>query len=649
MLFSKTKLICFVATLFCLNFYSQSAGKKIIDSLLIVSKKQTDKQKVLTYIEVAEKYTGIDLDSAKFYSDKAYNISLKVEDKRLKTIAIIQLGNFARENSEYTKAINYFKESLALSKSINDTVLIANSYSGLGIVNSRLGNFKEAISNFLKGIPVYEALKDTANIARGYLNLAVDLRKIKEFDRCILYNNKALTLFEKNNEHLNIAAIHNNLGGVYNENKEYLKAIKSAEKAKKYFTENDYERYAAYPLTNIAISYDSLNEPIKAEKNYLAAIKLHTEFREPYELAFLNNAYANFKYKHQDHKQAIKIGKKALDFAEEVKALEFITSSCKTLAKSFQKDGNYQQANIYLNKYIISKDSLFEKEKSKDIAEIQTKYETTKKEAQIAIQKEKLLENELAIKNRTLYAILLASALLILGIIFFAIYKKNQYKRKQLQKEIDLKDALATIKTQNRLQEQRLRISRDLHDNIGSQLTFIISSIDNLKYISKDVNDTLKDKLIGISTFTSETIHELRDTIWAMNKSEISVEDLHARILSFVEKAKIATENMLFEVNYNIDKNATFSSLEGMNIFRVIQEAINNAIKYAEASKVEIKLDKKDNQFIASVIDDGVGFDIKNVDLGNGLSNMEKRMSKINGKVVIVSEIEKGTTIKIYL
>ena len=104
----------------------------------------------------------------------------------------------------------------------------------------------------------------------------------------------------------------------------------------------------------------------------------------------------------------------------------------------------------------------------------------------------------MAIKNRNLYTILLISALLILGIVFYAVHKKNQFKKKQLQKEIDLKDALATIKTQNRLQEQRLRISRDLHDNIGSQLTFIISSIDNLKFISKDANQKLKDKLSNI-------------------------------------------------------------------------------------------------------------------------------------------------------
>ena len=206
---------------------------------------------------------------------------------------------------------------------------------------------------------------------------------------------------------------------------------------------------------------------------------------------------------------------------------------------------------------------------------------------------------------------------------------------------------MATIKTQNRLQEQRLRISRDLHDNIGSQLTFIISSLDNLKYVSKNANEKLKGKLSDISTFTAQTIHELRDTIWAMNKSEITIEDLHTRILSFVEKAKKSTQNIEFEVHQNIEKKVTLSSLKGMNVFRVIQEAINNAIKYAEASSISIQINEKESDIEIIISDNGIGFDITTVNLGNGLSNIEKRISEIDGNVKINSIINKGTNIRI--
>ena len=637
---SSIVFLLFVLT----NLYSQ---QKQIDSLKNLAKKQNNIEKTHTYIKIAEQLTGINLDSAQFYSEEAYKTSLLTKDKRIETITTIQLGNIARENSEYQKALSFFNKSMKMSKEINDSILLANSFSGKGIVYSRLGDFREAIKNMYLSIPIYEKLKDTTNIARGYLNLAVELRKIKEFDKCIEYNLKALKIFNQIKEYINVAAINNNLAGVYNENKNYYKAIEKAEQAKKYFLDNNFIRYTAYPITNLAVSYDSLNKLTEAKEHYLKAIKLHTKNREPYELAYLHNAYSNFNYKQKKYYKAINIGKEGLNFAKEVNALEFITSSSKTLAKSYAKISKFKESHKYLMLHLKSKDSLFQKEKTKDISELELKYKTEKKEKEIVIQKEKILEQELAIKNKSLFAILLASALIILAIIFFSIYKKNQFKRKQLQKEIDLKDALSTIKTQNRLQEQRLRISRDLHDNIGSQLTFIISSIDNLKYISKDANENLKGKLSNISSFTSETIHQLRDTIWAMNKSEISVEDLHARVLSFIEKAKSATENIEFTIEENIDKNTSFSSLIGMNLFRIIQEAINNSIKYAEATKIDILLEKKNAIFEVKIRDNGIGFNINEVNLGNGLSNIEKRISEVNGTATINSKPNNGTEIKV--
>ncbi|MDD7915841.1 sensor histidine kinase [Polaribacter ponticola] len=132
-----------------------------------------------------------------------------------------------------------------------------------------------------------------------------------------------------------------------------------------------------------------------------------------------------------------------------------------------------------------------------------------------------------------------------------------------------------------------------------------------------------------------------------MNKSEITIEDLHARILSFIEKAKTATENIEFDIKQEISESFSLTSIKGMNIFRVIQEAINNAIKYAEASKINISISKNNEDLKISIKDNGTGFDIKTVDLGNGLSNMEKRMSEINGKINISSKKLLGTDIQI--
>src|SRR5690606_11677948 len=210
---------------------------------------------------------------------------------------------------------------------------------------------------------------------------------------------------------------------------------------------------------------------------------------------------------------------------------------------------------------------------------------------------------------------------------------------RQLQKESELKTALAKIETQNKLQEQRLRISRDLHDNIGAQLTFIISSIDNLKFGFSDISEKLGQKLSGISNFTSQTIYELRDTIWAMNKENITFEDLQARIANFIEHAKNASDktDFSFNIDKNVDVNHIFSSVEGMNIYRIIQEAVINSLKYASADETEVNISKKENHYIIEISDNGIGFDQDVTEPGNGLNNMKKRAREINGSLNIKS------------
>ncbi|TYA76037.1 histidine kinase, partial [Seonamhaeicola marinus] len=153
-----------------------------------------------------------------------------------------------------------------------------------------------------------------------------------------------------------------------------------------------------------------------------------------------------------------------------------------------------------------------------------------KKEKEILAQRAQIAEKELNINRKNMQLLGLGVLAIVLSVFGYLVYKQQKLKNKQLQKENQLKEALSKIETQNKLQDQRLRISRDLHDNIGAQLTFIISSIENLQYGFKISNTNLTNKLTGISSFTKDTINELRDTIWAMNKNEISLTDLQIRI-----------------------------------------------------------------------------------------------------------------------
>ena len=568
------------------------------------------------------------------------------EEKKIELISLTKnnLGIVLRDLGEFKKAKNYSNEALQFT---SDSLVKASSYINIGACNRKLGLYKDAITNYLKALEIYEAKKSLSRIATTNNNIAIVYSYLNLNKKSIEYYNKAKNTFENLNNKKGISQTYNNIAIVYANEGELDTSLKNFRYSLQIEKKLNDKKGIAESLNNVGSIHYYLGAIDSSIYYFNKSAKLERIIGNFAGISASYNNIAQVLLENKRTEESKRYIDSAYVFAKKYQTSEDIESALLNYSEYYENSKNYNKSLIYHKKYLKFKDSLAEKSNIKILQELETKYQTEKKEKEIIIQKEELLKKELEIKNRNLYAVLLTSALIILGIVFFSIYKKNQLKRKQLQKEVDLNDALFVIKTQNKLQEQRLRISRDLHDNIGSQLTFIISSIDNLKYISKDANSKLKDKLSRISSFTGDTIHQLRDTIWAMNKSEISIEDLHARILSFIEKAKIATENIKFDIKQEINENFTLTSLKGMNVFRVTQEAINNAIKYADASKINISISKNNNNLKISIKDNGTGFDINTVELGNGLSNMEKRMNEIDGKINISSKKNSGTDIQI--
>ena len=340
-------------------------------------------------------------------------------------------------------------------------------------------------------------------------------------------------------------------------------------------------------------------------------------------------------------------GKKYLDsaynFSLKSKTSEITLTSLLNYVSYYEKIGDFSKANKKLRNYFTLKDSIQNLKKIKNINELETKYQTAKKE-KLLIQK----EAEAKKRNQLILGLALFSVLI--GVIGFLIYRHQKLKNKQQTQAFELKQAINQIETQNKLQSQRLAISKDLHDNIGAQLTFIISSVETAKFAPEVENTKLGNKLTKISDFTKDTIVELRDTIWAMNSNEIGFEDLQSRISNFIEKANDATENINFKFNIGANLNETkLSSVVGMNIYRTIQEAINNALKYAKATEILVDIQRIDSKINIQITDNGIGFNKNIVADGNGLNNMQKRIEEINGNFEIKSELAKGTKVSIFL
>lgn len=619
-----------------------------IDSLYEVSKKQKNESLVATYVNLSWEYRNSNLDSAVFYANKTLALSKQFNYQKGIASGYNSLACSYQASGLLDSAAVYHKKSIAIQYVLKDSIGIADSYNNLGIIADESSDYKTALDQYFKALRIYERSTDAeSNVPMVYSNIGIVYKKQKEFQKTLGYYKKALAIYEKTNNKVGATIMRGNIGSLFIQLREYKKAIAYATTAKDEYEKLGYQRYVPYMLVNRAVAKDSLKQHLDAQVDYELAIK---QFQTDSNLYELTNAFIGYGqnqlYRNQNDAAKSSLNR-ALTLAKQNKFKEFEIRSYMYLAKAHAKTGDYKAAYNFQKKYRIGNDSLFEAAKTKSILELDVKYQSEKKEKELALQKAELLQKEIKLKQRNNLLFLLALGLLFAVLLGYLFVRQQRLKNRQLQQENELNEAKAKIETEQKLQEQRLRISRDLHDNIGSQLTFVISSLDNLKY-AKNISDKVtNDKLGSLSNFTRSTITELRDTIWAMNHDRITLADLQERLTSHLNQAASTGVETAFSIHTapNLDTAISYDAEAGMHIFRIIQESINNTLKYANASLININFEEANKMLIVTITDDGKGFDTAIASNGNGLRNMQERVAFLSGTVNIKSEIANGTVV----
>ena len=629
-------------------FSTQHLYSQNIDSLLTsVKSAKNDSLKFDAYNKIAFQYIFNNPEEAKKVLQEALSLAELNDNK----YGIAQLANtkgiYMDVTGKSDSASYFFTKALNYSRKYGFKELESKSVNNLGMYNWNRGEYNEALEYFIESLKMSEETNDLKGSSIRLNNIGLIYQEINQPKKALDYHKKALEIRRQFSLKKDEVASLNNIGICYKDLGSIDLAISTfkegVEQAKASDNLIDYYRI----LDNLANAYQLKQEYDLAIETYLKAINKPENFKVNLngQISAYNNIAAAYN-KRGIPKLALKYLEKGFVLLKDNPHLKNVSADLHlTASESYYMMDNYENARRLKDEFIAIKDSVFSEKNAKAIANLEVKYETEKKEKQILIQRAELAEQKILIQQRNYQLFGVIGFTLILGVIGYLLISQQKLKNKQLQKENELRDALLKIETQNKLQEQRLRISRDLHDNIGAQLTFIISSIDNLKYGFDIKDEKLNNKLNSISSFTTETIYELRDTIWAMNKSEISLEDLKTRITNYIDKAKISSKNLAFQFNVSekIDQNKAFSSIEGMNIYRVIQEAIHNAIKHANANTIIVDIERLKSDIQITISDDGIGFDENTIEKGNGLNNMQKRIEDLNGSFKIVSKKNKGT------
>jgi len=307
----------------------------------------------------------------------------------------------------------------------------------------------------------------------------------------------------------------------------------------------------------------------------------------------------------------------------------------------------YRQANMLpeyqetLEQLLAAKDSFYVANSAQAIADAEAKYEVQKKENTILQQKYGLQR-----KNFFIYGAFGLLALALITVYFiFRDYRRRQRLKMTLALAEEKRITINAVKAAE--EKERVRIAADLHDNLGSYAASLSS---NLGYIQPlDKESAMSNAFRELNNNSNAIISELNDTIWVLKKEALSLTAISDRIKVFISRIQKSYPDMNIEVEEQIETDHQLPSSQAFHLYRVLQEAINNALKHSKGKNIKVRI-TGENNWNVSVADDGTGIDLSNEsagDGGNGLNNMKERCKEAGWDISWQKTDSGGTMVKI--
>lgn len=622
---------------------SAEKSTKIIDSLENIVSKVPDSTKADIYSELCFRYSFQNVRKAVINGKNALKIAQNLGDSKRTAQAFNDLGIAFQRAGNYDSALSSHKSALDIREKLGAKRDIPASYSKMGLIYSERGDYEEALKCQLKAVNGFEQSGDKNAGSVTYSNIGQLLSHQKRFKESIVYYLKSHDLAVKIHNKYATGLSLFGLAYNYEEERKYEESLKWYKEAVSFFQQSGDKDAEARALNNMASCY-------KKAGNYQASL---TYFQKVLSIdRSLNNekgiasrllniaALYTVMGKYNEAKPLFETG---ILLAERNKLKPNLIEAYKEYASYFTLIKDYKNAARYLQLYSDLRDTVMNEERSKAFAEMQTKYETDKKQKEIELLNQQKEIRELALEQSNNQRNLLIVALM--GILFisiggFYLYRFNQQNKlsKALLEEQTLR-LKAVIETQ---ETERRRIAEELHDGVGQMLCVAKMNVSVLREEPEAEND-LWDNLENI---IDQSVSEVRNVSHAMMPSVLMKVGLKAALNEYIEQLNASKQIRVELICNNFDIRLDANS--EVSVYRIIQELLSNAIKHGKAQRAWVNLDDSDGNLKVSVKDNGRGFNIDKLQTnsGNGWYNINSRISLLGGKPEIHSVIGEGTEVR---
>jgi class 3 adenylate cyclase/tetratricopeptide (TPR) repeat protein len=616
-------LICIVLFNFPITQSQPDQQKDKIDSLLSVLSNAKDTVRVNILNSLSKEFEFREPDKSYQYAEEAVRLSEEIGYKKGLANGYMNIGNYHSEQGDYDNAIKYFEYALELYKKLGDITGEKNILNNIGNVHRYLGNYDTALEYFLLSLKMSEKNEDKKGVAYALNNIGILYAIQQQYDKVLEYFNRTLEISEEIGDKKGAAYSLNNIGLVYEILGDYDKALEYLKKSLKIKEQVGNKNGISSALKNIGSMYFKMGKPEEALINHLKAIEIAKEIGNKNGIISSSINIGEIYSDINNFNTALNYYSQALSLAKEINAKGLIKDSYKRLSELYESKNNSRKALEYYKLFTAIKDSIFNETSTKQMAELQTQYETEKKEAEIELLKNEKTIKDLELDNLKILGIHLTVILILAIVIAFISYNRFRLK-----------------KNANILLEEKNRLEVESREKV-------------LSMFGQQVSQEIVDELLAETSESKRILDELSPDMFESKSKRRYVCVMFLDIRNFtalVEKKEpeeiISFQNSVFGFMIEIINKhhgvinqflgdgymATFGAPASWG--NDCQNAVN------AAAEIVKKVNEKSEAGEIPPTRIGIGLHAGNVVTGNVGTSMRKQYSITGNTVILASRIE---------
>ncbi len=454
---------------------------------------------------------------------------------------------------------------------------------------------------------------------------------IPDHDRALEYWKKCIAISEASQYNLLLEQCYHNVGAVILESGTNLsEAEQNFEKAiaLSILNKTDTTQLGNLHYRLLATLYEVSGRIEKAGELYMKVIERARLLNDSLRIAEALMFYAKVLVKEKKFDKAIQVGKEALLISGMIRKLDMEQTALDLLAESYVMSGNYKEAFSYLKLANNSFKQRFNTDLNLKISEAEARFRNAE------IQHEKEMAIVKARKEKQLYLLGSIGLLAVAGFAYNYFYQKRNLKQK--------------LQLQQQVQDEKERLSRDLHDNLGSQMALLSNNIEGL-----DTNvrkqQPIDENIERIKGTSRQLLQTLRETIWILNQEQLTAQDFFDKLVDYTHRYLQSYPGMQLNIEEKFNGAHVLNSAQALQLFRICQEAVTNTCKYSGSKTLLIGGNDLRGKLSLVIQDEGKGFDVAMISEEDhyGLKNMRQRAASIGASIHIEAAPGRGVSITI--